>query len=58
MCWFKASATEHIAKIYQMVYILEQSGVYVRVNKTRHPGYIVYEDEHQVVAEPFADLDL
>jgi hypothetical protein len=39
-----------------MVYILEQHSVCVRVLKTDRPGYIVYEDEHQVVAEPFADL--
>ena len=38
--------------------ILNQNIVNVRVLKTRHPGYIVYEDEHQVVAEPFADLKL
>lgn len=41
-----------------MVYILEQHNVYVRVLKTDRPGYIVYEDQHQVVAEPFADLRL
>jgi len=41
-----------------MVYILEQHNVYVRVLKTDRPGYIVYEDEHQVVAEPFANLRL
>jgi hypothetical protein len=41
-----------------MVYILEQHSAYVRVLKTDRPGYIVYQDEHQVVAEPFADLRL
>lgn len=58
MCWFKATATEHIAKMREMSCILEQNGFYVRVIKAQRPGYIVYEDEYQVVAEPFADLDL
>jgi uncharacterized short protein YbdD (DUF466 family) len=58
VCWFKSSATHHIGRIYQMVYILEQYNLYVRVLKKERPGYIVYEDEHQVVAEPFADLRL
>ena len=58
MCWFKSSATEHIGRIYELVHILEQRGIYVRVFTTDRPGYIVYEDAHQVVAEPFADLHL
>jgi hypothetical protein len=58
VCWFKPSAKEHIARTYEMCRILEQNGVYVRVFKARRPGYIVYQDEHQVVAEPFADLEL
>jgi hypothetical protein len=41
-----------------MVHILEQHSIYVRMFKTDRPGYIVYRDEHQVVAEPFADLRL
>ena len=58
MCWFKPSATQHIARIREMVCILEQHGVFVHVFKTDRPGYIVYEDEFQIVAEPFADLRL
>jgi hypothetical protein len=42
----------------KMSCILKQNLVHVRVFKTRRPGYIVYEDEYQVVAEPFADLEL
>ena len=58
MCWFKSSATEHIAKIYEMAYLLEENGYAVRRFQERRVGYIVYEDEHQVVAEPFSDLCL
>lgn len=58
VCWFKATATSHIAKMHEMRCVVEQCGVGVRVVKARRPGYIVYEDEYQVVAEPFADLEL
>ena len=53
--WFKDSAQEHIARIREMVAILENHGVRVRMIKTERVGYVVYEDEHQVVAEPFFD---
>jgi hypothetical protein len=58
VCWFKASAAQHIARIHEIVCILEQNGVFVHVCRTDRPGYIVYEDEFQIVAEPFADLRL
>lgn len=53
ICWFKTDATEHIARIFEMVRILERNGISVRKIKTDKPGYIVYEDEWQLVAEPF-----
>jgi len=53
ICWFKTDATEHIARIWQMVRILERHGVYVHKIRTDRPGYMIYEDEWQIVAEPF-----
>lgn len=53
ICWFKASANEHISRIWQMVQILERNGIYVKKVKTDKPGYVVYQDEWQLVAEPF-----
>ena len=53
ICWFKLDASEHIARIWQMVGILERHGIYVKKIKTDKPGYLIYEDEWQVVAEPF-----
>jgi hypothetical protein len=44
--------------MHEMACILELNGVCVRVIKTQRPGYIVYEDEYQVVAEPFAEMEL
>jgi hypothetical protein len=53
--WFKETATEHIARIWEIVRLLESHGLSVRMIKTDRPGYVTYEDEHQIVAEPFAD---
>ena len=54
--WFKDTAHEHIRRIREMVTILENHGVAVRMLKTDRVGYVVYEDEYQVVAEAFADM--
>ena len=53
ICWFKAESTEHISRIWEMVRILERNGIYVKKIRTDKPGYVVYEDEWQLVAEPF-----
>jgi hypothetical protein len=53
ICWFKTDATEHISRIWEMVRILERNGTYVKKIRTDKPGYVVYEDEWQLVAEPF-----
>jgi hypothetical protein len=52
--WFKDSAREHISRVRELVAILEHHGISVRMLKTDRVGYIVYEDEFQIVAEPFA----
>jgi hypothetical protein len=36
-----------------VVAILQNHGVSVRMLKTDRIGYVVYEDEYQIVAEPF-----
>jgi hypothetical protein len=54
--WIKPNAREHIAKLHRLAAILRDHGHHVRVMKSRRPGYIVYEDEFQIVVEPFADL--
>jgi len=54
--WFKDSATEHLARVRELVLILETHGVPVRMLKAQRVGYVVYEDEYQVVAEPFSDM--
>jgi hypothetical protein len=55
ICWFKDSAHEHLAKAREMVALLENNGIYIRTIKSERPGYVLYEDEAQVFAQPFAD---
>jgi hypothetical protein len=53
--WLKESAIEHVAQMHAMVTILEAHGLVVDRIRTKRPGYVIYEDEHQVAAYPFAD---
>ncbi len=53
--WFKASASEHIAKMRELAAVLGEHGYHVVQLETDRPGFIVYQDDHQIVAEPFAD---
>ena len=55
--WFKDSAGECIKCIRHICRILEEHDIPVEMIATERPGYIVYEDEHQVVAEPFSDTE-
>ncbi len=56
--WFKDTATEHLRRIRDVCAILEHHDVRVRMITTDRPGYILYEDEFQVAAEPFADTPI
>jgi hypothetical protein len=55
--WFKHSANTHISKAREMAAIIEDQGIVVQALMSNRVGYIVYEDEYQVVAEPFADVN-
>lgn len=53
--WFRHDATEHIAKMRVIADLLAAHGYLVEMIRTDRPGYIVYEDEYQIAAEPFGD---
>jgi hypothetical protein len=42
----------------EIMVLLGHNDVHVRMIKTTRPGYVLYEDEFQIVAVPFADSDL
>ena len=51
--WFKDSAEEQLSRVRGLVAILRNQGVIVHMLKTDRVGYVVYEDEYQIVAESF-----
>jgi len=55
LSWFKAASAVHITKMRDLQRLLEAHDVSVDVLRTERPGYVIYEDEHQVAAYPFAD---
>ena len=52
LSWFKPVALDHISRMHRLKDALEQCGMHVEVLTTRDPGLIVWQDEHQIVAEP------
>ncbi|HEV2837001.1 MAG TPA: hypothetical protein VGW58_16915 [Pyrinomonadaceae bacterium] len=56
ICWFKSTAFAHLSRAWEMAAILERNDVFVWTIKVQRTGYILYQDEAQVFAEPFADI--
>lgn len=54
--WLKASANEHVKRMHRLVQILREHGHHVEMIRSANPGYVVYQDDHQIVAEPFNDM--
>jgi len=52
ICWLKTSAIEHIRYMWDLAAMYEASGIPVEFLATCRPGYILYEDDFQIVAEP------
>jgi hypothetical protein len=55
IAWLRDTATEHISRMQEMRRIVEANGYSVGLVRADRVGYVTYEDEVQVVAEPFAD---
>jgi hypothetical protein len=55
LSWFRHTATEHVRRMRDLASILEAHGIPTEMLRTNRPGYVVYEDRHQVTAEPFGD---
>jgi hypothetical protein len=51
--WFRDTARAHIEQVRSLVSLLEHKDIAVEMLTTDRPGYVVYEDDHQVVAMPF-----
>ena len=55
ICWFKSEAIEHIRRVRLLATMLERYTGMIRILRTKKPGYVVYEDRHQLAAVPFRD---
>lgn len=53
--WIRTSAHDHMRRLRRIAELLGSVGIPVHELRTTRPGYILYEDEHQVVALPFGD---
>lgn len=51
VAWFKTESGEFITRMWDLVAILENHDVPVRLLRSQNPGKIVYEDEYQVLVE-------
>src|SRR5689334_12845849 len=59
LSWFKAGAREHVSRARDLAALLGEHDIRIRMVFTDRPGYVVYEDKYQLVAEPFrAELRL
>lgn len=58
VCWFKSTAREQLSRAWEMITILERNDVFIWSIRSRKTGYVYYEDEAQVFAEPFDDVRL
>jgi hypothetical protein len=50
--WFKSQSKECISRVWSVVHILEENGIAITKITIEDPGYVIYEDEFQVVAWP------
>lgn len=55
--WFRSDATQYLKYAEAMADLLRTHGVEVERLTCINPGYITYEDDHQVVAVPFHHRD-
>lgn len=53
LSWLKPNATEVVDHLRAIATIMEEHGIPVTMLKDENPGYVVYEDDFQIVAEPF-----
>ena len=55
LSWFRPEASKHVETAFELCSVLNELGYPITVLKTLLPGFILYEDRYQIVAEPFAD---
>ncbi len=54
--WFRATAGEPIARMWELASLLKYHGVPVRLLRSSNPGKVLYEDIYQIVVEEWKHL--
>lgn len=49
--WFRDDAEDSIGKMWEIVALLKEHGIPVRMLRSKSPGKVLYEDKYQVVVE-------
>ena len=50
--WFRADSQPVIARVWELIAILQDEGISVYMQRTSKPGRIIYQDDHQIAAIP------
>jgi hypothetical protein len=53
--WLRASAVDHLAAMTELAACIAKCGHATAELRAERVGYVIYEDEIQVIAEPFRD---
>ena len=53
--WYKSTATIHFGRMHAICRILKEHDITTEMITSIRPGYIVFEDEHQIAAVPFSE---
>ena len=56
ICWFRPQAGTHITRARYMAWLMGEAGCPVEEIRTRHPGEVIWQDDHQIVARPGTDV--
>ena len=54
--WFRGVRNPCTQRIWELTLLLRELGEQPMMLKERRPGYLVYEDRHQIAAVPFREL--
>lgn len=55
IAWLRASSTDHLAAMAELAACIAKCGYATAEVRSERVGYVVYEDDVQVIGEPFRD---
>ncbi len=55
LSWFRTDADKMLDRAWEMTWTLREQGYVIELIRSENIGYVLYEDEFQIVAEPFQD---